>query len=665
VIAELGSELGVSGDATEHFVESVRSTLLLTRPRQFLDRHNYWFGHWMVKGPDSTTPPIVGLLSLFSYAATQMKNDRTYFPPLADLLGVDDVDALSGCYNRHVRYYWNGLNTWVERFGRGTPTAYPQDIRANVSLLLTQRFLSSGERAQLSEYFSDTGLAPGTSMPLSEMEDILKRTRHLIPMDLRDEYARHPSRLAEVAMIELENWDGSVAGAEEATTGRLLVGAYFDREGKVDFPLAVAGESVPPGEFFFEGSALDSPAVAEAVTSLGGRLTFDAGDGIRFARGPRLSDYGIAKLLGEDVSLSDERGFNLTRTGSEILLLLPRGSRSYIESPARLAPLGSPFTLLVTTRVADDPEFQDMIGRALPAQVSGVPRGMVMFRDLEFATVPAQPVGQLRRLLRVLVPSQQDATVDIRGGIPLAGPSRSGRAWLACDPPEIVVSATVSPIEVFLHVRPAAGEAPSEEQLISARNGRYSSAGGSIVAGDHQLFVIRDNKTLSQRKLRLVSSDLPRLPSAPLGHDLVGNIGWATLSADRAGPAAVRGGSWDQLQAPVRPLPLEHPPTRLEPLAADTSDSTGERLTLAYVSDLRPDSYRRRRVRPKTMTQIGPSYSVFTAYAERFEDAITEAKDEVATPDGRRWRLKYYENDEVSIGPVVGFVPMTRYRLGY
>jgi hypothetical protein len=346
VIAELGSELGVPGDATDHFVESVRSTLLLATPRQFLDGHDQWFGQWMVKGPDSSTPPIVGLLSLFSYAATQMKNDRTYFPPLADLLGVDDVDALSGCYNRHVRYYWNGLNTWVERFGRGTPTAYPQDIRANVSLLLTQRFLSSGERAQLPEYFSSTGLAPGTSMPLSEMEDLLRRTRQLIPVDLRDEYARHPSRLAEVAVIELENWDGSLARGEEVTSGRLLVGAYFDREGiKVDFPLAVAGESVPPGEFFFEGSALDSPAVAEAVTSLGGRLTFDAGEGIRFARGPRLSDYAIAKLLGEDVSLSDERGFNLTRTGSKILLLLPRGSRSYIESPGRVAPRGCPCLL--------------------------------------------------------------------------------------------------------------------------------------------------------------------------------------------------------------------------------------------------------------------------------------------------------------------------------
>jgi hypothetical protein len=223
----------------------------------------------------------------------------------------------------------------------------------------------------------------------------------------------------------------------------------------------------------------------------------------------------------------------------------------------------------------------------------------------------------------------------------------------------------VSPIEVVLHTRPADGEPPTDEQLVAAGERSYRSAdGGTLVPGDHQLFVTASGKALAQRKIRLVSSDTPRLPKSPLGYRISDAAPWAALSADNEAPRAVRGALWQRL--PGGPPPGSRPPTTLTPPISDSSDDDDDRLSLSYTQDVRPEQYtRRKKRRPTSIKQIVGFESVFTTYETQFHDAVAETNDEVRTPDGRKWRLKYHDNDEVSVSPVNGFVPMTRYAVTY
>jgi hypothetical protein len=667
-LTQVGEALGVEGDPIEHFVASVIDTLVVERPRGFLRRHTIWLQEW-ARGDQSLTPPIVAVLSLFSYASTFMPDDRAYFPSLCDLLGIKDKNGLHHGYNRRVRHYWVALNAWIERTGRGIPTAYPQDWRANVSLLLTQRFLSAAERAQLPSFFAHTRLAPGTSMTTPEMEAHVRAHLHHLPRELHDEWRRHPTRFAEVAAIELESWTGRRQLEEgESPEAPLLLGAYFDpRGGAVDFPLAIRGEAVPGGEFFVEGAAHESPLIADLIDEIGGRVVFDTAGSTRFAQGARLSAKSIGLLLDEGVSLVNERTFTLARDPSKIVLLLPLGPRSYLEAPGRRAPLGSRFSVLVPGEMDKDPGFKQIARTATAIEV-GVPPGWVLYRDLELTEVPDVPAtSEFARELRSFVPIKEEATIDLRGGIAVAGPTRSGRAWLAASPPQIVVSSSKVGLSVELHVHPSDGTTASEESLVPAGDrvfARQRPGGDALPPGDHQVFAVANGAVLAQRKLRLVTSDTPRVAAATLGYSLKGESARRALSAEPdPGEGSIRGAAWNGL-TPVTPALASAPPAFLGRIldTEDNDSGAGSRLPAA---DIRPDKHRRaRRKRRATLTKV-PTGGIFEEYLGQIQDAIEREEDGFIAPDGRAWTIRYYDSGHFVVRPIDALVPLANFSAEY
>jgi hypothetical protein len=632
-LTELAASLNIDGDPVEAFVGAVKETLLLDVDLPFLFRHDEWFAQWH-SGQGGELPPMVALLALFVYASTRMVDDQSYYQPLADLLGVANTHSFRAGYNRRVRYYWTALNRWIEGSGRGKPTAYPQDIRTNVSLLLTQRFLSTAERELLPGFFRQTRLVPGAALTIPEMEDHIRRHVHVLPEELKDEWRRHSDRFAEVACIEFESWTGrggvSRDGDDEPEEAALLLGLHFDRRTeRVEFPLILTSSAAPAGDYFFHGASEDSAVVAEAISELGGKLTFDGGDGERVARGPRLSADRVAALLSEGVMLSSRSGFRLEREQCEINLFLPLSMSSYIEAPRRRLPLGSRFSLLVSDAVASDSSFASVIGGVEPERRDGCPNGWLLYRDLQLSSVPTiDAESPFAAEIARLLPAPQTAVIDLRGGVPLAGPTRAGRAWLACEPPTIAIVGETKGTEVELHLHPSDGAEGTVEVLQGVSNDCFErpNGGSDLPAGAHYLYVTHGSSTLASRKLQLVSSDTPRVATKTLGHALGGGFGVISArNAVSAGPAAdagtVRGACWGELKPLPEPVSM-HPPSSLARLADEPVDRDDEALTLGPVPDLRPDRYKRRTTPRRPMRDAVDTTSPKPRYEREIRDAV-------------------------------------------
>jgi hypothetical protein len=674
-LAELAASIGAEDDPATAFIDAVKETLWLEGHRQWLYWHDRWFAEWRATG-EPGVPPMVALLACFVFASTRMFDDQSYYQPLAELLGVENTDSFREGYNLRVRHYWSALNRWVERMGRGRPTAFPQDIRTNVSLLLTQRFLSTAERAMLPAFFGRTRLVPAVPITIPEMEDHIRRNAHYLPEELKAEWQRHSYRFAEVASIEFESWTGaqsSNGNADAPDEATLLLALYFDRHNdSVQFPLAVTSSAAPAGEYFFQGVAEGSELIVAAIRDVGGRVTFDAGESERIARGPRLSADAMAALLSERVTLTNSGGFRLEREPAPIILFLPLSANSYIEAPGRRLPLGSRFSLLVSQEAAADPGVAVIVAGPTPETREGCPPGWRLYRDLELRTVPAVPSeSAFAPLLARLLPRPQDAVIDLRGGIAVAGPTRAGRAWLACDPPSIVVSGATEDIEVQLHIHPADGAEGTVETLTDAGDGRFERPKRStaLPAGAHYLYATRGTSTIARQKLQLVSSNTPRIALRPLAHAF-SSTAFDVVSARPAGlTRALRGGDWGDLP-PTHPIPEEiHPPAVLDaPEPPDEPDVDTDTATLGTGRDMRPDRYRQQqRRRGKVVGPSGGSAgSLASRYRAEIAAAVADGVDSFKASDGTEWRVRYFEDKhEVAIGPRHGFVPCGRFRVSY
>jgi hypothetical protein len=667
-LAEVAGTIGATGDPVDAFVESVKETLWLQQPSRFLHWHDEWFRDWRSSGR-AQTPTVVALLALFSFASTRMEDDRAYYKPLCKLLAVRDVDGISRCYNARVRYYWSALNAWIESSRRGIPTAYPQDARANVSLLLTQRFLSAAERAMLLAFFALSGLTPGTSLTMPEMEDHIRRMAHHLPTELTGEWHRHPDRFAEVSAIELESWTGQHEGTNDGTAeAPLLLGLYFDRRREgVQFPFATSSAAAPSGEYYFEGAPDESRLIQYAIDELGGAVTFDADDGLRFSRGPRLSAEGIAAILDEDVEIATKAGFGLRRKQSDVALFLPLSANSYLEAPGRRLPLGTRFTLLANAKITLEPTFSKLTAGAQPLAIDGCPQDWRLYRDVELRVLPESPGEGLPAELQRLLPLAHDAVIDLRGGIPLAGPTRAGRAWLAYRLPEIVVSGPEEDIEAQLHLRPSDGAEGTIESLTRGKDGAFllPANGSSLPSGDHQLFIVRGSKTLAQKKLRVVSSNTPRAEFRGLAHADV--TGWHALSAGQAQEArtSVRGARWAELEQANGEFEQIYPPASLKLATTPIEEAEDEHAALGVMRDIRPEMYRRRR-RPRRraiLHALGNDSSLPDLNGPELAEAAGSGAETFVAADGKTWCIRYFENGEIVVRPPKGFVPLARFRL--
>jgi hypothetical protein len=379
----------------------------------------------------------------------------------------------------------------------------------------------------------------------------------------------------------------------------------------------------------------------------------------------------LAALLGERVTLTSSSGFRLEREPTPVALFLPIGARSYLEAPGRRLPLGSRFSLLVSAEAANDPGVGALVGGASPESRDGCPPGSILYRDLELHSVPAIPrESELTSLLERLIPTAQEAVIDLRGGIAVAGPTRAGRAWLACDPPSILIAGATGQVEVQLHVNPADGAEDTIEPLSDRGGGLFQRAEGSsaLPAGAHYLYVTRGSSTLARQKLQLVSSDTPRIESRPLAHVLASSA----VGAISAGPAtptrSIQGADWTGLVATLPELPTLTPPSELRVLEASPGDEgDDETLTIGRGHDVRPERYRARRRRRTTLQQaLGGLSTLEEVYRHEIAKAVAAGQESFEASDGTRWRIRYFEDkNEIFVGPLDGYAPCGRFAVSY
>lgn len=243
VLTEIGQAAEPESiDAGTALIATVRQTLDLNEgPSKVFRRHLLRLDSW-----ESTdrldAPPVLALLAALSLAAENMQAAdgmaaNNYYGRLAELLHLDDhetklfIDAYRKKQPATDRFVsarlWESLNDWLERLegNRGLPTAYAVS-HTHVGLPLSQALVRSVDRDKFREVFGFNGLAPHSSLPPAEMEELLSYwvdrnpspvSNNLQAMWLADSTARE--RIIDVARLCLEAWDGTYEGTLSSTSG--------------------------------------------------------------------------------------------------------------------------------------------------------------------------------------------------------------------------------------------------------------------------------------------------------------------------------------------------------------------------------------------------------------------------------------------------------------
>jgi hypothetical protein len=179
----------------------------------------------------SSTAPAA-LLAFFSLAAEGMRTDETfrsnnYYARLVELLGAESlrqrpgIEELSRDFRKDSLTLWNALNAWLLDAGgaRGLPTAYSFDWRSFVGVPISQALLREEERLALRDMFVRYRLRPGQQIAASDMvrllEDWLPGSDFSEGIKRLFRQSDAKARLADIAAIELEHWDGTVPASVE------------------------------------------------------------------------------------------------------------------------------------------------------------------------------------------------------------------------------------------------------------------------------------------------------------------------------------------------------------------------------------------------------------------------------------------------------------------
>jgi hypothetical protein len=517
-----------------------------------------WTGHafaehlsrvraWRLRASDEA-PPVLALLAVLSMAAELMGDGRgfaanDYYGRLQQLLDVSEHGAagkLQRDYRDAAEELWGALNLWLERMGgaRGLPTAYALGHRY-IGLPLSQALVRSHDRNRLRAMFGLCGLPPGYHMSPADMEQLLDGwLRHTpSPCASLARLWHHRSareRIAAVAALELESWDGSPEHDVRAT-GRLqtrltgLVRTFPTLQ--VEFGLAVR---VP------NSSPTQTMEVISATTAGGPpaiEFTPLAGDWMQL---PPEVAADVGALLEGVVRLRDVTGDGTAEHRPRRLVpfryddLLMR----YVETE-RLQ-LGDDSLLVAQSSVAG------AVSSALPnvarpghqrhdAGVGGLPAGWVLFTDVQLvsAATPAE-LGKPDDL-NVLAPVASSVQLTIGGGLQLPGMLRR---WSSLCPPEVrAISSRAGALRVRIaRLDDSAKAAPLLDQHGTAAL-VVPLTEAALPDGDYTVLLSEDDRKEPSRQqtLRLRSADEPDPVAAhrleTLVHDLSGAHSRGGLSA--------------------------------------------------------------------------------------------------------------------------------------
>lgn len=548
VLRAVAEAAGVEGDPIEDLASAVRRSLDLTENatnpfRRHVSDLRSWRRSTRSSG-EQAAPPVLPFLALLSIAAEQMGEDTYYaanafYPRVYGLLQISErtsQDRFLRTYMRYAEALWASLNEWLEHLdgSRGLPTAYALTFRY-VGLALSQALVRSRDRARFPQLFRELGLMPGAQVSPPDMVGLLgpwiERNPCPVSSSLQRLWMAGPAqeRIATVAALELEAWDGLTAGASGGTYGndiRLAANLRKFPAKSLQLSLSV---SLP-------GAAHE--AVASVVSATGDPPSLElerAADG--WLRPRELSGIDQASLLTGLLRLEAVgSSVTLTRRPRPLVVLRLNELVGGFDETERVQ-LGEDMLILA----AEDGGLPERVEQTLQEiarpgftridALRGLPDGWVAFTDVQVMAVAS---GTLPTTLNPLIPLVS-SQLSFAGGLKLPGRIRKFSSLL---PPEIrAVSQNASSLRITLT------DLRGEE---GSNNLEWVSEGGATVValnlhslpdGDYAVRLFEDNARdpKQQHTLRLrsgASYDPVMWASSPrLSYDFGKEMGWALLSA--------------------------------------------------------------------------------------------------------------------------------------
>lgn len=548
ILAEVATIVGVDReDALSELTAAVRETLWLgPYDPPLFDRHSRTARTWINRGRVGT-PPFLALLAFLSSIAEEMRSDErfaanNYYGRLCERLNLDpegaDRDRVARWFRAETPLFWRELNGWLEASeGRlGTPTAFALDPHFKyVGVPISQALVRERDRHVLPDLFTRYRLGPGTRLSRSDMLRFLEDWLPQAPISnaLRTLCRQPPARerVADVACIELELWDGVLPvaeGAVEQDAAISLVAAFHRHpRPRVRFDLVVRSVvAIPAGSY-----RLVDDAPAHAVAALAdteGSLTVGALEPEGWRPLEESAAVSIPDFLLANVRLVRDHATIKHEPRSLVILERDEELMRYVEVPR--AHLAREYLLLARERLREPIEaILSAAARpgyrlAAAGEIDGLPEGWIGVTAVELVGLPETTSADLAPL----VPVSWTAISLVSG---FALPARA--TWLRGALPEVIATSVDAASELAVsltceHLLDQDGEPTASRELGRfIQHGVLGLAQLDLAEGDYRVAITSpsgDATALASAALRVRSAATPRVLLAdqakPIGHAL-------------------------------------------------------------------------------------------------------------------------------------------------
>jgi hypothetical protein len=551
LLDELGKGSGLqSKNYPESFKRSIRNTI---SQKSFFRLHQDRARLWR-QGDQLSTPPFIGLLAFFSYVAEKMVMDEeyhvnNYYGRMLQELSLPSASStgLQTSFRSISLSLWDWLNDWIDGWDGeiGLKTARALDSRWYVSTAISQALIRENDRNLLKKIFDESGLNPGQKITADQMLSILfawaNSSAHVNSAlskllngaeDLRD-------KVIEVACSELELWDGRLeVGDRHIERGRKLFCIANIRKSfpkyKLDILLcAYISQEECGGYRLLNSSSLDAKFAFEEVAD---DLRMDWSPEFEAGSLEPYESIGLGEVLRGSLRMcSEDAKVMLSRVGSPLCILNFRKEiGSFYESP-RVA-LGQEALILAHNSIKEKIEsaLHDISRPGFialtPEQVSGLPEGWVVYKDVQVVKTTEVPG------IEALTPLV-GTTLEFNGGLFLGH-----NTWLSSAPPEVLISyETDEELTVVVNLVSSLEEHEKPLEMKFEGGVRVINlAGIGLKDGNYQVSVfLASNKSspVLFALFRLSSSSSIRLlrSTTPLAHYLREEEGLGFITASRSG----------------------------------------------------------------------------------------------------------------------------------
>lgn len=538
VLLELAREHNELGDPLAHLTASVASTLDLDRAH-----HSMFWAHrerlraWQ-RAHTRDPPPCIGLLGLLALAAEQMSGDgqlaaTNYYGRLARLLSIDERyhEDLQRAFRRDTPALWHALNAWLEswRGERGLPTAFAFDHRRYVGLPISQALLREADRQHLPECFAAYGARGGQRISPADMQRLLSDWIPAAPVSARlkrlwaQEHARE--RIAEIACLELEAWDGLAPEATAASgTLPLLLAAAVQRTPRLRLDLALAaraGPSTPKGSCRL---LIHLEQAGPAIAQIPAQLMPTSFADYYLLRAQCAIAYDRALISHLRIDATSDSARPLERRWKQVVVLRHE-PESHLYMETKRVELGEDHIALVHESI--EPQARDYLMSVATSDLRRV-------TSLDNASVPTQWTAFLdaritgtrttdKEELQALVPVAT-TNVLLDGGLRLPGRA----IWHVSHPPQVTVvslSSNKHIVSVWQPSEQELAEGGGERVLGETQRGdAWPLQALGLKDGEYRVLV-KDAKlpaeapAVATARFRLCSAQTPRHEmDIPLGH---------------------------------------------------------------------------------------------------------------------------------------------------